>query len=104
MTLWYNCFMTKRRHKYDNIYTKQLEEAVFDQAGYDAKKSAEKERVRKENALHRKNIQGIFVLMGLVILGGIGYAINLDPDSSGPAAMFFAVFLAITAILFLWRR
>ncbi len=96
--------MAERRKTYDNIYTKQLEEAVFDQAGYDAKKTAEKEKIQKENALHRKNVQGIFVLIGLFLLGGLGYAINLDPDSSGPAAMFLAVFLAISAIIFLWKR
>lgn len=96
--------MAKRRKAYDNMYTRQMEEAVFDQVGYDAKKEEEKAKIIAENKLQRKNIQGIFVLIGLFLLGGIGYAINLDPDNSGPAAMCFAIFLIVSALIFLFKR
>ncbi len=56
--------MSKKKSFYENEYTRQLEEAVFDQQGYDVKKAEEKKKVQQERMRH-KGLVRVFILFSL---------------------------------------
>ena len=91
--------MSKQHNAYDNLYTKKMEEAVFDQHGYDKGKENEKAKIRKENQRYRSAWKAILVGGGLLMLCGVGYVINLDPDNAGPASIFLAIVLLISGLV-----
>lgn len=96
--------MSKQHNAYDNLYTKKMEEAVFDQHGYDKGKEDEKARIRRENQRYRNMWKGGLVGLGLASLCGVGYVINLDPDNAGPASIFLAVVLVISGIIWFMNK
>ncbi len=92
--------MSKKKSAYENVYTQQLEEAVFDQKGYDTKKEESKKKVRAE-VQRSRGLMKVFV--GLSAIAGllwIGRLINLDPANSGPLAIFVTVVAAVSG--FAW--
>lgn len=91
--------MSKKDPAYENLYTQQMQEAVFDQRGYDAHKDKLKEEVKKKNESVRRLVKAGFLITGLGLLGGIGYVINLDPANAGPASILFAVFLMVSGLI-----
>lgn len=83
--------MAKKRSFYENEYTRQVEEAVFDQQGYDAKKLQQKKMVMAENQRHKGLVR---VFMFLCLLGftvGAYHLINLDKDNAGPIVVFLVL-------------
>lgn len=93
--------MAKKKSFYENEYTKQLEEAVFDQKGYDEKKAEQKKKVQAESSRH-KSLVRVFIF--LCVLGGAVLAkhiISLDQDNAGPLTVFVAL-IAIVAWMVRW--
>lgn len=90
--------MSKRRSAYENEYTKQLEEAVFDQAGYDSKKEEQKKQTQMRNMRQRTIIRICAFLSLLVVAIGAYYLINLDPKNGPPIAVFLTVVAAVAAL------
>ena len=91
--------MSQQHNAYDNLYTKKMEEACFDQHGYNKGKQDEKAKIRRENQRYRSIWKGSLVAAGLLSLCGVGYVINLDPDNAGPASIFLAVVLFISGLV-----
>lgn len=80
--------MAKKRSFYENEYTKQLEEAVFDQRGYDEKKAHHKKKVVAENRRQRGLVRVFYALclLGFLILAK--HLLDLDPNNAAPLVMF----------------
>lgn len=96
--------MSKKRSAYENVYTQQLEEAVFDQRGYDTKKEEAKQKVRAEYKRSR-GLTKVFV--GLTVIAGllwIGRLVNMDQANSGPLAIFMTVVAAIAGLAWFINR
>lgn len=93
--------MAKKKSFYENEYTKQLEEAVFDQKGYDDKKAEEKKKVQAENQRH-KGLVRVFIF--LCVLGGavlVKHIMALDEAAAAPVTVF-VVLVAIVAMMVRW--
>ncbi len=92
--------MAKKRSFYENEYTRQVEEAVFDQRGYDERKVQQKKKVLAENQRH-KGLVRIFMFLCLLGVTVVAYRlINLDPDNAAP----IAVILTGAALLYQFVR
>ena len=96
--------MSKKESSYENLYTQQIFEAVSNQSGYESKKQAEKEQIRKEHDNTKRNLRvfGYFLVAGF--LGVCGYLINLDPDNAGPCAIALGVFMLVSGFVYFWNR
>jgi hypothetical protein len=93
--------MAKKRSAYENEYTKQLEEAVFDQKGYDDKKAEHKKKMKAETNRHKGLVR---IFMFLCLLGffvAAKYILDLDPDNAGPLTVFVSL-VAVVAIFVKW--
>lgn len=88
--------MAKKQNFYENIYTKQLEEAVFDQKGYDDRKAEQKRKVQAETQRH-KGLVRVFLFLCLLGVAVVSKRIiDLDPANAGP----LVVFLTLCALVF----
>lgn len=96
--------MRKSGSSYENIYTKQINDALFDQTGYESKKEAEKKKNIAENAALKKHIRYLGGLMAVCFLAGASYFINLDPANAGPIGIAFGVFLVVGFLIWLMNR
>lgn len=85
---------------YENLYTKQISEAVFDQTGYEQKKDEEKKKIRDENDAIKRHFKLFGWLVFAGFLGVCGYFINLDPANAGPCAIALAVFLGVGGLIY----
>ncbi len=92
--------MTKKRNFYENVYTKQLEEAVFDQKGYDDKKAEQKKKVQAESQRHKSLVRVFMFLCVLGIAIGAMKLIEMDKDNAGP----ITIFLSLCAVVFFFVR
>lgn len=90
--------------RYENLYTQQISEAVFDQTGYEKKKDEEKKKVQAENAAMKRHFKLFGWLIFASFLGVCGYLINLDPDNAGPCAVALGVFLIISVVIWAMNR
>lgn len=88
--------MAKKKNFYENVYTKQLDEAIFDQKGYDERKAEQKKKVQAESQRH-KGLVRVFLFLCLL---GVAIAskkiIDMDPDNAGP----LVVFLGLCAVVY----
>ena len=91
--------MSNRESSYENLYTKQIEEALGNQPEYENKKQAEKKKVMAENAAFKRHIRLFGYLFFAAFLGVLGYFINLDPANAGPCAVALLVFLITAGIV-----
>ncbi len=96
--------MSKKDPAYENLYTKQMEEAVFQQRDYDAEKEQQKNLIKKKNRTASVMVKSAFVLIGLGLLIGLGYVINLDPANAGPSAVLFSIFLVVSGLVWFMHR
>lgn len=96
--------MKKQGSSYENIYTKEINDALFDQVGYDSKKQEEKAQVKKERLTVRRQLRAFGGLLLVGILAGAFYFINLDPANAGPVAIALAVFMIISFLIWLINR
>lgn len=96
--------MSKKGSSYENIYTQQISEALFDQTGYDEKKSDEKKRIKKQNAATKRQIRAFGGLMVVCFFAAAAYLINLDPANAGPCAIAFGVFLVLSVVIWFMNR
>lgn len=96
--------MSKKDPAYENLYTKQMEEAVSEQHKYDAEKEKQKVLIKKQNRTTGIMVKSALVMIGLGLLIGLGYVINLDPANAGPSAVLFSVFLAVCGIFWFMSR
>lgn len=93
--------MAKRKSAYENEYTRQMEEAVFDQHGYDNRKTEIKKQVREES-LRQKKLHRVFYFLCLLILTIVSYFIVAAHGAE--AAPPLVVFLAGCAAMFYFIR
>lgn len=93
--------MAKKKSFYENEYTKQLEEAVWDQKGYDDKKLEQKKKVMAENQRH-KGLVRVFMFLCVLGVAVISmHLINLDRDNAGPITVFLSL-MAVVAWFVRW--
>jgi Flp pilus assembly protein TadB len=92
--------MSKRRSAYENEYTKQLEEAVFDQRGYDARKEEAKKKVQAESQRHKNLVRIFFFLCALGLAVAAYRIMNIEPSSAAPVA----VLVTLAALVFAFIR
>jgi hypothetical protein len=90
--------------KYENIYTKQINDALFDQSGHESKKQVEKEKTLEKNATLKRQIRAIMGFLVVAFLGACAYFISLDPSNAGPAGMAFGAFLVGAFIIWAMNR
>ena len=80
--------MAKRKSAYNNEYTRQIEEAVFDQHGYDNRKAEQKKAVQKENIRQRGLIR-VFYFLCLLFVAVISYLIiSAHGEMAAPLVVF----------------
>lgn len=96
--------MSKKGSSYENLYTQQINNAVFDQTGYDNKKAEEKKKIQQQNAAVRRQIRAMAGLVAVAFLGAAAYLINLDPSNAGPCGIAFGVFLVISGLIYWMNR
>ena len=96
--------VSDRGSSYENLYTKQINEALGNQPEYENKKAAEKKKVMEENAAFKRHIKLFGYLGFAMFLGVLGYFINLDPANAGPCAIALSVFLVVAAIVYVINR
>ncbi len=96
--------MTKKDPTYENLYTQQMQEAVFEQRGYDAQKDKQKKALKRKNETARRFVKAGFVLTGIGLLGVVGYLINYDPSYAGPASIMLAVFMLLSGLVWFINR
>lgn len=96
--------MSERKSSYENIYTKQIDDALFDQTGYDSKKEAEKKKNIEQTNATKRQIRAFGGLIIVAFLGAASYFISLDPDNAGPAGIAFGVFLVVGFLIWLMNR
>lgn len=96
--------MSKKGSSYENIYTKQISDALFDQTGYESKKEVEKKKNLEKNQAVKRQVRGLMGLVVVAFLGACAYFISLDPDNAGPAGIAFGVFLVISFLIWLMNR
>ena len=96
--------MSDRKSSYENIYTKQIDDALFDQTGYDSKKEAEKKKNIEATKATKRQIRAFGGLLVVAFLAGASYFISLDPDNAGPAGIAFGVFLVLGFLIWLMNR
>ena len=96
--------MSERKSSYENIYTKQIDDALFDQTGYDSKKEAEKKKNIEATKATKRQTRAFGGLLLVAFLAGASYFISLDPDNAGPAGIAFGVFLVIGFLIWLMNR
>jgi hypothetical protein len=83
--------MAKKKSFYENEYTKQLEEAVWDQKGYDEKKLQEKKKIQAETQRHKGLVRTFYFLCLLGVAVVSMHLINLDPQNAGPITIFLTL-------------
>lgn len=93
--------MAKKKNFYENVYTKQLDEAIFDQKGYDERKAEEKRKVQAENQRHKGLVRVFFFLCLLGTAVVSKKIIDMDPDNAGPLVIFFAL-VAVVYFFIRW--
>ncbi len=93
--------MAKRKSAYENEYTRQMEEAVFDQHGYDNRKTEKKNQMREEN-LRQKKLHRVFYFLCLLMLTIASYFIIAA--NGREAAPPLVVFLTGCAAMFYFVR
>ena len=96
--------MSNQGSSYENLYTKQINDAVFDQTGYDSKKEEEKKRIHAEGKAVKRQIRAFGALIFACFLGAAGYLINLDPANAGPCAIALVVFLVVSGIVWFMNK
>jgi hypothetical protein len=87
--------MAQKKSFYENEYTKQLEEAVFDQKGYDEKKNEQKKKVQAENQRHKGLVRVFFFLCVLGVAVISMHMINLDRDNAAPITVFITLMVVV---------
>jgi len=96
--------MSKKGSSYENVYTQQINNALYDQTGYESKKEAEKQKSIAETNALKRYIRYFGGLLVLAFLAGAAYFINLDPANAGPAGIAFGVFLVLGFVIWLMNR
>ena len=81
--------MAKRKSAYENVYTRQMEEAVFDQHGYDNRKAEKKKQVLEESQ-RQKKLHRVFYFLCLLLLSiGAYFVIAAHGKEAGPPMVVF---------------
>lgn len=88
--------MAKKKSFYENEYTRQLEEAVFDQRGYDDRKAEAKKKVLAENKRQKDLVRVALALFGLALMVGI-WRLPTSPENLRLYAALFVLALALLA-------
>jgi FtsH-binding integral membrane protein len=96
--------MSKKGSSYENIYTEQISNALFDQTGYESKKEIEKKKNLEKNEAVKRQVRGLMGLGVVAFLGAASYFISLDPANAGPAGIAFGVFLVLAFLIWLMNR
>lgn len=92
--------MAKRKSAYENEYTRQMEEAVFDQRGYDDRKAEQKKQVQQESK-RQQHLLRVFYFLCLLLLAVVSYlVISAHEEMAAP----LVVFLTLCAGVFLFVR
>lgn len=93
--------MAKKKSFYENEYTKQLEEAVFDQKGYDERKLEAKKKVIAENQRQKQLVRVALSLLGLALMVGI-WRLPTQPENLRLYATLFVC--AVTVLGWMAKR
>ncbi len=96
--------MSKKPSSYENLYTKQINEAVFNQTGHESKKAAESKKLQQQNEATKRNLR---IFCYLVVAAGLslcGYLINLDPGYAVPCAIALGVFVVVAGLVFFMNK
>jgi hypothetical protein len=96
--------MRDKGSSYENLYTQQISEAVFDQTGHESKKAAAQKKLLEENEGIKRNFRALGYLIFAGFLGVCGYLINLDPANAGPCAVALGAFLVAAGVVYVMNK
>lgn len=80
--------MAKRKSAYENEYTRKMEEAVFDQQGYDNRKSEQRKQLQ-EHTKRQKGLLRVFYFLCLLFVTVVSYLVlSYDKTMAAPLVVF----------------
>ncbi len=94
--------MAKRKSAYENEYTRKMEEAVFDQEGYDNRKT-EKKKQFQEHTKRQKSLLRIFYFLCLLFVAVVSYLVLSNPNNQWIAAPLVVFLTGCAGVYFFVR-